>query len=54
MPKYTVWQKREFMFYQEVEADSRTDAIGAAFEQGDWEQDQNYAEITYEVEEING
>lgn len=52
MPKYLVWQKREFMFYQEVEAESRTKAIDVAFEQGDWEQDQNYAEIEYEVEDI--
>jgi hypothetical protein len=51
MPKYLVWQKREFMFYQEVEAGSRTEALDVAFEQGDWEQDQNYAEIEYEVEE---
>jgi hypothetical protein len=51
MPKYLVWQKREFMFYQEVEASSRADAIDVAFEQGEWEQDQNYAEMFYEVEE---
>jgi hypothetical protein len=52
MPKYLVWQKREFMFYQEVEAGSRTEALDTAFEQGDWEQDQNYAEMFYEVEPI--
>jgi hypothetical protein len=52
MPKYLVWQKREFMFYQEVEADSKDKALDIAFEEGDWEQDQNYAEITYEVEEV--
>lgn len=52
MPKYLVWQKREFMFYQEVEASSRAEAIDTAFEQGDWEQDQNYAEMFYEVEPI--
>ena len=51
MSKYLVWQKREFMFYQEVEASSRADAIDVAFEQGEWEQDQNYAEMFYEVEE---
>ena len=51
MRKYLVWQKREFMFYQEVEASSRADAIDVAFEQGEWEQDQNYAEMFYEVEE---
>jgi len=51
MPKYLVWQKREFMFYQEVEASSRAGAIDVAFEQGEWEQDQNYAEMFYEVEE---
>jgi len=34
MSKYLVWQKREFMFYEE----------------GDWEQDQNYAEHEYTVE----
>lgn len=50
MPKYLVWQKREFMFYQEVEADSKPQAIGVAFEEGDWEQDQNYVEIDYTVE----
>jgi len=54
VPKYLVWQKREFMFYQEVEAGSRAEAIGVAFEHGDWEQDQNYAEIEYEVEDIPG
>ena len=52
MTKYLVWQKREFMFYQEVEADSKDKALDIAFEEGDWEQDQNYAEITYEVEEV--
>jgi hypothetical protein len=52
MPKYLVWQKREFMFYQEVEADSKEKAIDVAFEEGDWEQDQNYAEYNYEVEEV--
>ena len=52
MPKYIVWQKREFMFYQEVEATSKTQALKIAEEQSDWEQDQNYAEITYEVEEV--
>ena len=31
MPKYLVWQKREFMFYQEVEADSKEKAIDIAF-----------------------
>lgn len=51
MTKYLVWQKREFMFYQEVEAKSRAEALDVAFEQGDWEQDQNYAEMFYEVEE---
>jgi hypothetical protein len=50
MPKYLVWQKREFMFYQEVEADSEKKAIDVAFEEGDWEQDQNYAEYEYTVE----
>jgi hypothetical protein len=50
MPKYLVWQKREFMFYQEVEADSVSKALDVAFEQGEWEQDQNYAEIDYTVE----
>jgi hypothetical protein len=40
------------MFYQEVEADSKPQAIGVAFEQGDWEQDQNYIEIDYVVEEV--
>jgi hypothetical protein len=50
MTKYLVWQKREFMFYQEVEADSKEKAIDVAFEEGDWEQDQNYAEHEYTVE----
>jgi len=50
MPKYIVWEKREFMFYQEVEAPSKKQAIELALEQGDWEQDQNYSEIEYEVE----
>lgn len=50
MPKYLVWQKREFMFYQEVEANSKGKALDIAFEQGDWEQDQNYAEHEYTVE----
>jgi hypothetical protein len=52
MTKYLVWQKREFMFYQEVEADSKEKAIEVAFEYGEWEQDQNYAEHYYEVEEV--
>ena len=52
MPKYIVWQKREFMFYQEVEADSEKQAIDIAFEEGDWEQDQNYAEHEYTVEPL--
>jgi hypothetical protein len=52
MPKFLVWQKREFMFYQEVEADSQEKAVDIAFEQGDWEQDQNYAEHEYTVEEV--
>jgi len=52
MPKYLVWEKREFMFYQEVEAPSKKQAIEIALEQADWEQDQNYAEIEYEVEQI--
>ena len=50
MPKYLVWQKREFMFYQEVEATSKTQALKIAEEQSDWEQDQNYAEHEYTVE----
>jgi hypothetical protein len=50
MPKYIVWQKREFMFYQEVEATSKTQALKIAEEQSDWEQDQNYAEHEYTVE----
>ncbi len=54
MTKYLVWQKREFMFYQEVEADSESQAIDVAFEEGDWEQDQNYAEHEYTVEPVPG
>ena len=50
MPKYLVWQKREFMFYQEVEATSKTQALKIAEEQSEWEQDQNYAEHEYTVE----
>ena len=50
MPKYLVWEKREFMFYQEVEATSKTQALKIAEEQSDWEQDQNYAEHEYTVE----
>jgi len=52
MPKYLVWEKREFMFYQEVEATSKTQAIAIALDVADWEQDQNYAEIEYDVEQI--
>jgi hypothetical protein len=52
--RYTVWQKREFMFYQEVEANSKEQAQDIAFEEGDWEQDQNYAEYEYTVEVTNG
>jgi hypothetical protein len=52
MPKYLVWEKREFMFYQEVEATSKTQALKIAHEQSDWEQDQNYAELYYTVEEV--
>lgn len=52
MPKYIVWEKREFMFYQEVEATSKTQALKIAEELGEWEQDQNYAEIEYEVEAL--
>jgi len=52
MPKYLVWEKREFMFYQEVEADSKGKALEIAHEQSDWEQDQNYAEHYYTVEEV--
>ena len=52
MPKYLVWEKREFMFYQEVEADSQKQALEIAHDQGEWEQDQNYAELYYEVEEV--
>ena len=51
MTKYLVWEKREFMFYQEVEATSKTQAIKIALDVADWEQDQNYAEMEYEVEE---
>ena len=51
MPKYLVWQKREFMFYQEVEADSKEKAVDIAFEQGEWEQDENHTEYEYTVEE---
>ena len=51
MTKYLVWQKREFMFYQEVEATSKTQAVVIAEDNADWEQDQNYAEIEYLVEE---
>ena len=51
MTKYIVWQKREFMFYQEVEATSKTQAVVIAEDTADWEQDQNYAEIEYLVEE---
>lgn len=50
MPKYLVWEKREFMFYQEVEATSKTQALKIAHEQSEWEQDQNYAELYYTVE----
>lgn len=50
MTKYIVWQKREFMFYQEVEATSKTQALKIAEEQSEWEQDQNYAEHEYTVE----
>ena len=52
MPKYLVWQKREFMFYQEVEAPTKELALEIAEDQAEWEQDQNYAEIDYEVELI--
>ena len=50
MPKYLVWQERSFSFYQEVEANSKGKALDIAFEQGEWEQDQNYAEHEYSVE----
>jgi hypothetical protein len=51
MPKYTVWQKREFMFYQEVEANSEKEAREIAEWRMDWEQDDNYVEFSYTVEE---
>ena len=51
MTKYTVWQKREFMFYQEVEAESKGKALDIAVEQQDWEQDQSYVQYDYLVEE---
>ena len=51
MTKYTVWQKREFMFYQEVEAESKGRALDIAEEQQDWEQDQSYVQYDYLVEE---
>lgn len=50
MPKYTVWQKREFMFYQEVEANSEKEAREIAEWRMDWEQDDNYVEFSYTVE----
>lgn len=52
MPKYLVWERREFMFYQEVEAPTKELALEIAEDQAEWEQDQNYAEIDYEVELI--
>lgn len=52
MPKYIVWERREFMFYQEVEAPTKELALEIAEDQAEWEQDQNYAEIDYEVELI--
>jgi hypothetical protein len=53
MTKYTVWQKREFMFYQEVEAESQDKALAIAEEQQDWEQDQSYVKYDYITEEAN-
>jgi len=54
MPKYLVWQERAFVFYQEVEADSKADAIKVAEELGEWEQDQSQSDIvySYEVDEL--
>jgi len=52
VPKYLVWERREFMFYQEVEAPTKELALEIAEDQAEWEQDQNYAEIDYEVELI--
>ena len=52
MPKYLVCQQRQFIFYQEVEAETKEKAIDIAFEYGEWEQDQNHAEYNYEVEEV--
>lgn len=53
MPKFIVWQKREFMFYQEVEAASKSEALLTAEEAGEWEQDTNFVEYDYEIKEIH-
>lgn len=54
MPKYLVWQERAFVFYQEVEADSKADAITVADSLGEWEQDNSQSNIvySYEVDEL--
>lgn len=50
MSKFIVWEKREYLFRQEVEATSEAQALEIAKELGEWEQDQNHAEVEYEVE----
>lgn len=47
MPSYMVTEERKFLFYQEVEADSKEQAIEVANEIGDWIQDDNYAEVEH-------
>ena len=47
MTSYIVTEERKFLFYQEVEADSKEQAIEIAKEIGDWIQDDNYVEVEH-------
>lgn len=50
MPKYLVWQERAFVFYQEVEATSKAQAITIADSLGEWERDDSQSDIVYHYE----
>ena len=50
MPKYLVWQERAFVFYQEVEATSKAQAITIADSLGEWERDDSQSDIVYHHE----
>lgn len=53
MPKYRVWQERAYVFYQDVEADDKAQAITLAEQRSEWEPSESQSDIVthYEVEQ---